>query len=1165
MVKFSIFVLVAIVLLAGVTGWAQDSRISGTVTDTSGGVIPGVDVTVTNLDTGVARQDVTNDTGHYSIPQLFTGKYRVAAGMAGFDTQQLELLLDPGQTTEQNFQLSVGALSNVVEVNATSARINVTPYDMATVIEEKQVEQLPLLNRNVLALAALVPGIIKGSQAGRGEKTEDGFRSGGLAMEHVAISLDGIDNTGRVVFGPLATQSQAAKPPPEAIAEFKVITNNTSAEYGAKAGATILISTKGGTNDFHGGIYEFHRNAAVSANNFMFNRDAPRDSNGDIISTPPPYIRNQFGGTFGGPIIADRTFFFFSFQGQRLRSAGRSFLRRVPTSLELAGDFSQSNCAAQGRCANIYDPNTLTGSGQAAERQQFPGNVVPSNRIDPVAQSVMGIYPAPNIVTTSQNNFFYIQGQLDDSELYDIRIDHNFSDNHRIFGRYSYRNEDRINGVNNSLPFPARSRNFSEFRTKQFALNYNATLSSTIHNEFRGGFSQFPASRTDERTENENAKYGIPNAAVEQYPEFAKDPKHQVGLVFFVPTGYDRIGGGAGGGTFSGRLDTITIADNLLWDVGKHSLKFGVEYRRWDNLRSQIFNNDMGQMSFDGRYTAQFPNSAPSRGATGNSIADALMGNTRLTVNNLPIGEDMNIPYWGFYVQDDWRITPKLTLNLGLRYELFMQPRINLGSGLQNARAIWDTPVLDETSDQIDVRFVEWRLPQSSSDCGCKLDKNDWAPRVGIAYRLTDNTVIRAGAGIYYSENGTAGLESNRYNAGGPIQFNNTVNSNQLPGGFEFPDTAVSKGFQLYEVDLDAPLDEYASNFVGAQPGAANVPEFKETINVSQWFLDIQHQLPWDILMTVGYNGISAHNLPWLGRNFALAADGPGLTRPDQPPRRRLLGRTETNTLQQLRGWAITGDNVLNSNYNAFTFKTEKRFSEGLSFTSSFTWSKGLDYGVSSINEITENFIFGGGGPLSPYAKDLFRNRGRAGLTRDFVYNLSVLYELPAGPGKGRFTSGPLSWVLGGWQLGTVLSMQSGPWGTQVWNPNTQQAGGADRGNLVGNPNLPERERDSTNWWNRSAIEAGPAGEWHNAGRGLIELPGFKNWDFLMSKYFDMPFEGHRLQFRFEAFNFTNTPHLGAPGAAFAGAAINANSTNAARIFFADLPRILQFALKYNF
>ena len=289
-------------------------------------------------------------------------------------------------------------------------------------------------------------------------------------------------------------------------------------------------------------------------------------------------------------------------------------------------------------------------------------------------------------------------------------------------------------------------------------------------------------------------------------------------------------------------------------------------------------------------------------------------------------------------------------------------------------------------------------------------------------------------------------------------------------------------------------------------------------------------------------------------------------TLPNIPANRRILGPSETNTVRQLNSFSLTGDNMLNSNYNAFTFKTEKRFSDGLSFTSSFTWSKGIDYGISSLNERGEGIV-GGGNPLTPYQKDLFRNRGASGLGRDFVYNLAVLYELPAGPGRGRFESGPASWVLGGWQLGTFLSLQTGPWATTIFTPNRTNCC-TYRGILTGNPNLPESQRDSMTWWNNGAIEAGPPGEHGNVGRGVLELPGYKNVDFLLSKYFQMPWEGHRLQFRFEAFNLTNTPHLGGLGNRGGGNAvfgINAAESRSVQLTRADLPRIIQFALKYNF
>ena len=332
-----------------------------------------------------------------------------------------------------------------------------------------------------------------------------------------------------------------------------------------------------------------------------------------------------------------------------------------------------------------------------------------------------------------------------------------------------------------------------------------------------------------------NQQFGICCTAVEQHQEFAKDPLHQVGLVLFEPLGYNLLGGGnIPFQTNSGRLDTMTIADNLLWDVGKHSLKFGVEYRRWDNFRSRIFVNDMGRMSFDGRYTARFPNDPVNRRVTGHSIADNLLGLTWRTTNLLPSGEDLNVPYWDFYVQDDWRITPRLTLNLGLRYELFMQPRINLGSGLQQAKPNWIYDNLSEDTPTIDVRFDEWLFPQSSSDCACKIDKNDWAPRIGIAYRITDNTVIRSGAGLYYSENGNAGFESSRYTSGGPVVFNDQDNANFLADGFEQPVTTVSAGFPLYEINLNVDPTEYRFLFVNVQRGASNIVAFKKTINVYQ-------------------------------------------------------------------------------------------------------------------------------------------------------------------------------------------------------------------------------------------------------------------------------------------------------------------------------------------
>ena len=406
-----IALVVSMACLVGVgQAWAQTSSLQGTVTDESGGVIPGADITVTNPETGEIRTAVSNDAGFYSVPLLKKGNYAVTSSISGFATAKTDILLDLNQIARHDFEMKVGEVSSVIEVESTTARISQEPHSVGTIIEEKQVSELPLNGRNYLQLAGLAPGILRGSQAGRGEQTsyndgeEGGFKSGGLPMDQVAILVDGVDNASRIIQGSMITQAQTMKPAIEAIAEFKVITNNVSAEYGYKAGAQVQVSTKGGTNTFHGALYEFHRNRAVSATNFMFNRDAPAPNpiTGEKAS-PPPYIRNQFGGVFGGPIIKDKTFFFFSMQGTRLVQGSSSFTRSVPSALARAGDFSQEN-QTPGRNRRIFDPAT---SGVDGERTEFAGGVIPSNRISPIATRMLEMYPLPNSGDPNQRNNFF--------------------------------------------------------------------------------------------------------------------------------------------------------------------------------------------------------------------------------------------------------------------------------------------------------------------------------------------------------------------------------------------------------------------------------------------------------------------------------------------------------------------------------------------------------------------------------------------------------------------------------------------------------------------------------------------------------------------------------------------------------------------------------------
>jgi hypothetical protein len=379
------------------------------------------------------------------------------------------------------------------------------------------------------------------------------------------------------------------------------------------------------------------------------------------------------------------------------------------------------------------------------------------------------------------------------------------------------------------LPFPAAPSTIHFYKGYQIALNYNASLSPSSHNELRFGITHFPAARGDEHTSDLNIPNNIHNSAVEQYPELLPDRFKKGGFVRFYFGGGNRLNQLGGTAlTNSTALDTFYIADNFFINMGNHSLKFGGEHRRDRGDISQ--GNAYGTMSFDGRYTAQFPNVGASRGSTGATFADALLGWSSSLGTGLPGGEDLVNPYWAAYIQDDWRVTPRLTINLGLRYELFLGPNHqNPGNEAnKSAKSVFSGNIYDETLDVLDIRFERWEFPKKKGDCGCIVDRNNWAPRIGIAYRVTDKTVIRAGAGMYYSQNGTVSWGSNRYPAQGP-----SITGAQLNGNFETLAGPVSVGWPDLDLIQGDPTI-LTQNAVDWKPDRLN------QTSSGQWFMDIQ-------------------------------------------------------------------------------------------------------------------------------------------------------------------------------------------------------------------------------------------------------------------------------------------------------------------------------------
>ncbi|MFB3902366.1 MAG: carboxypeptidase regulatory-like domain-containing protein [Acidobacteriota bacterium] len=1117
--------VLALLLVGGIIvtpACAQDSGLQGYVSDESQAFIPGAEVVVTNTETRVAHTSITSDVGFYSFPFLKEGRYQVRCSMPGFTTQQTELTIELGQLVQMNFNLKVGEVTQVVDVVAEAERIQQKAQDVGQVIGEKRIRELPLNGRNYLQLAGLSAGVAPAAGPGGSHRTAGagGFVSVGNQVAQNNIRLDGADITSRTSRGQLGFEAQAVVPNLDALSEFKVITNNVSAEYGYRQGAQVLVSTKSGTNEFHGTLFEYHRNSALAANDFFFNRDSNPGATGQ---KSPQYIRNEYGATFGGPIIRDKTFFFGSYQGRKTR-IGRTTTATVPTAEIRQGDFSQ--WITQHR--NIYDPLTVTGSGAAAKRQQFPNNRIPAERIDPIARKIIDLYPLPNIPgrENENNNYTVVPGNRGDQSSYDVRIDHYLNDAHRLFGRYSLR--DQLNS--NPGPFEyegaALGGDITDILSHNMAVNYNATLRPNIANEVKVGWTWMDTALDIPEKENLNAKFGIKGAVGSDFGQ------HDLGLAQFAPAGFTTFGSYCCWPN-DDELKIIDVADNLLWELSNHSFKFGGQFQHLKK-KSLSARNNRGTFNFSGVYTAEIPYSAPSRNVTGNGMADFLLGWADSGASASPAGETNVVNYYGAYFQDDWRISPRLTVNVGLRWEFFDGPYYPDADNQLLSRPVFENDpnylaFQDDISPTIQAKFLGYEFP-TEGDTGGNRDLNNFAPRLGITYRLAKQTVLRVGGGIFYGYFNYMGIEDARFTAQAP-----RVRAIGFSPNYLEPNVTLQAGLP----PLPPPNDPTT---LIPNDTLTVIPRDLYNPYSSQWFLDIQHMLPADILLTVGYTGNKGTRLGTGTPRILVAPLTPDPVTP-QFNRRRW---SEPVLVSMYK-------NDANSIYNAMIVKAERRLSSGFTFLNAFTWSKNIDYGV-------ELLATGGGGRASHLNKDRWMDRARSYMDREFMNNFSALWELPFGKNR-RWLGGNsiLNHIVGGWQVGAILAMQTGqPIGHNVQGM-TYNNWGVHRGDQVGEPNLPRGERSVDRWFNTEFAVAAQPGVYGNVGRNVIIGPGWINLDFLASKEFPMPWKEHSLQFRFEAFNFTNTPHFGAPVTAVATAdAGRINATNGD-------PRLIQMALRYVF
>ena len=1081
--KFARAACLSVLFAAGALVAQQDMGvITGVVTDESGAVVAGAQVSAISTDTNETRTVETLATGAYTIGPLRLGTYSVSVQKAGFKKDVWPgIVLHAQDRARVDFKLAIGQVTETVSVTTEAPILQSESATLSNVVNQREVRGLPLNGRNFQQLAWLSAGVMPATQS---RDLTSGFNANGQQTTQNNFIMDGVDNNNNVM-GMQDRKAQVIIPSLDAVSEFKVETSNYSAEFGRNTGAVMIVSIKSGSNGLHGTAFEYLRNDHFDSRD-TFNYVAGADGK----AHPTKLRQNQYGGTVGGPIIHNRTFFFGSWERYR-QSNGQTTVGIVPTDAERQGIFPTS-------LATIKDPTT----GQA-----FPGNQIPLSRWDSTAAKLLPLWPEPNFAgTSSRNNFASNPPSTVTRNTIDARIDHNFTDNDKIFGRFSHQKlQSEIDSI---FPEPARGGvgNTFSFNTNpaySIAFSYTKILRPTLVNEFRYGFVRQLVNLhelTNTPLSDLTAKYGIKgvpgNASLFGLPEF--DFNGGIGFT----------GLGETGSIPNFKIHQVhQYLDNVSWNHGNHNFKFGTDLH-WQ--RSDILggNSSHGIFQFNGQFT-------------GISLADFLLGtSSSSTLTTALIGE-MRFRNYMFYAQDDWKVTSRLTLNLGLRYE-FTTPWWEKHNNM-------NTLILDPGPG--------FNTIQSAGYCGdslsCRglsdLNTLDFGPRVGLAYQLNSRTVLRAGSGVFYGGQGAQGASAREVNN---FPYNRSIT---LTAAGTTPALILSNGFPTALV-----------NTVGVPPANANwdvwAQHFPEPL-VYQWNFTVQRELVQGLSLTAAYVGSSSNFLSG-AYNWNGAPPGP----PATAPARRPIPQYNSITYQTPYG---------HSSYHGLNVQMERRFSAGLSLNAAYTWSH-------SIDNIVELFGVGAAGALQQ-STDFNASRSSSGFDARQRLVLSGVYELPLGKGKALLNHGGIvNGILGGWQVTSILSFESGlPFSVTVANAVTRLGASnladwrADRvgSGVISNPN-------QNLWFSPAAFVLPRAadGSWHygNSGRNILRADGIGNLDFGLLKNFAIT-ERVKLQFRAEVFNLSNSPQYASP-------IVGIDNPDVGKVqSTVNSPRQMQFALRLTF
>lgn len=1083
----------------------DSGALAGRVTDPTGAAVGSAAVNIRNTATGFTRQSNSLEDGRFQFNLVPPGVYEVAVEAPGFrrfvDT---EVRVQVAQPTVLNVELTLGAVSETIEVVGTATLLNTETVSQGTVITQEKIVSLPLNGRQFIDLALLVPGTNLGGRQVQQNNVRlnqtGGFSSSGGRTNNNLFLFDGAVNTDPDY------NALSYVPIVDSLSEFQVQTAQYSAQFGRASGGQINVVSKSGANQFHGSAWEFLRNQAMDARPFN-----------SVTSKLPKNQRNQFGATFGGPVKKDTLFFFAAYEATRLRQAGLGITTQIlPTELERQGNFSQS-------AGSFFDPDTLANG----VRQPFPGNIIPVTRINPFTQAAMRAMPVPNIGTNQFVNGNAVLKQNADNGS--LRMDWNAASNHQIYGRYS------ISDENSVVPDVVPDRDRLGFVRPQNAMvGLTSVFGPSLVNELRLGYNRLLF------------QDGLPE------PLFDVGGVRQI-LPRFRPSGYPVMGGAGaftgttGGGTVLTRNNSYQISDNMSWIRGRMNWKFGAELIRLNYVRSEAA-APLGDFQFLNGYTSR----TASNDGTGNTLATMLLGlpnqaNRQITPTRID-GEQYST---SLYVQNDIRVSPTLIVNLGLRYEI--------------APPVYDTR---RQIASVDYRDVPWAAqlvefgPRATFrptlfTCGlggypqgcAYTDKNNFSPRVGLAWNATPKTVIRAGAGIFYALTDFNGFLQLARGLPTNISQNLQAASNFIPN---------LRGLDIFGASTQV------GNVALSQAG---LDLFQRTSYSPQASFSVQRELAKNMIFEVSYlmtlgiklqQNVQPNNaLPGPGsvdsrRPYAGVIFHPSMVFPSY-----ITPISNTVPVTQVNMYA----NSAQSNYHAMLMRFERRFQSGFSILSSYTWSKAITNAPQFRNAGGAN-----GAENSPpqNSYNLSAERGLASFDNRHRWVNSFVWDLPFGARRQFATRGPLSWIVGGWQLAGILQMQTGFPFTVNLNGDTAGIGGGTGGILI-RPNavpgadwrLPSDQRTTARWFNTAAFALPAAGTFGNVGRNTVIGPGMVNLDTTVSRTFDLR-EKARLQIRGEFFNVANTPNYRIVGRLI-------NVANFGQVLNQLDPRQIQVAAKLTF